>query len=167
MQFGECSVFSTLSEHTLDGFVKSNPVDLCNMPFSRRVLFTRLDLLKRLLFTNKKIQRSSTTIVFLGGRLGVFIFREYVLSVSERSKLFIWQLLMFLLSVRWICLVFVAQPINIHQVSSDLFKIIPKPKSDTRRTNAGFRLDLKANIFQFLKLCLFGSVLAIRPLPLT
>ncbi len=78
---------------------------------SWRVFFSWLDIVKGFFFTMERILRSSTTVV-LCGRPGPFmLLSSLVLSFfSEYTKQLIWPLLMFLLSLWWIC--FVLKPNN-------------------------------------------------------
>ncbi len=71
------------------------------------VFFSWLDVVKGFFFTMEKILRSSTTVV-LRGRPGLFMLLSSSAFFSECTKLLIWPLLMFLLSLWWICFVFEA-----------------------------------------------------------
>ncbi len=77
---------------------------------SLRVFFSWLDVMKGDFFTIERILQSSITIV-LCGHPGLFMLLSspvHSFFFSECTKLLIWQLLMFLLSIWWICFDFEA-----------------------------------------------------------
>ncbi len=77
---------------------------------SWRVFFTWLDVVKGFFFTMERILRSFPTVV-LRGSPGFFITAELTSAFfffSESTKLLIWPLHTFLLSLWWICFVFEA-----------------------------------------------------------
>ncbi len=76
---------------------------------SWRVFFSWLDVMKGFFFTMERILRSSTTFVLRGHPGLCMLLSSIVCSFfSECTKHLIWPLLMFLLSLWWICFVFEA-----------------------------------------------------------
>ncbi len=78
---------------------------------SWRVFFTWLNVVKGFFFTMERILRSSTTVVLCGRPCIHFYVAELTSAFffsSECTKLLIWPLRMFLLSLWWICFVFEA-----------------------------------------------------------
>ncbi len=77
-----------------------------NTSTSWRVFFSWLDIVKEFFFTMERILRSSTTVV--QAFLCCWAHQCILFFFSECTKLLIWPLLMFLLSLRWICFDFEA-----------------------------------------------------------